>query len=91
MGAVVETNALFRRDAVRPVMAGCLPPDIRSLVMPHALNQETVLKAALARDKKLAFHAFLSDPLLRIPRESAHELFDRMLANTKAYLPGWDI
>ena len=32
MGAVVETNAVFAKDSVRPVMAGALPEEIRKLV-----------------------------------------------------------
>jgi galacturan 1,4-alpha-galacturonidase len=89
LGAVVETNACFSDDSVRPVMAGELPPQVNGLVLRHMYNQETILRAALTRDRKLAFAAFLNDPLVAISPELAEELFNRMLENTKAYLPGW--
>ena len=46
MGAVVETNAVFAKDSVRPVMAGALPEEIRKLVQPHTENHLRTLKAA---------------------------------------------
>lgn len=91
LGSIVETNALIQRDSVQPVIAGQLPLDIRSMVQRHILNQETVLKAALTKDKQLAFNAFINDPLVAIPREEAELLFEEMLQNTRLYLPGWKI
>ena len=89
--SVVETNACFGRDSIRPVLAGTLPSDVRSLVLRHVMNQETTLSAALAKDKEMAFRAFINDPLVTIDPTPARELFTSMLANTKAYLPGWEI
>lgn len=91
LGAVVETNALFRKDSVSPVVAGRLPHEVHSLVMRHVENQEAILKAALNKDKKLALAAFVNDPLVNISLEDAKKLFDEMLQNTKKYLQGWDI
>ncbi|MDB4867905.1 MAG: alpha-galactosidase [Cohnella sp.] len=91
IGAVVETNALMARDSVRPVMAGRLPIDIHNMVSRHVLNQEVVLRAALTKDKSLAFRAFSNDPLVNIDINKAEELFNRMLQNTKGYLSGWDL
>ncbi|MBB6729450.1 alpha-glucosidase/alpha-galactosidase [Cohnella zeiphila] len=90
-GAVVETNASFRADSVRPVQAGELSPDIHALVLRHVMNQETVLRAALTRDKRLALAAFLNDPLVTIAPGEAEALFHRMLNHTRAYLPGWEL
>ncbi|MFB9276896.1 alpha-glucosidase/alpha-galactosidase [Cohnella cellulosilytica] len=90
-GAVVETNALFRRDEVRPVFAGRLPHVVHDMTARHSANQELILRAALTRDKSLAFRAFVNDPLVTIPVRQAERLFDRMLANTKSYLPGWEL
>ncbi|WP_100406497.1 family 4 glycosyl hydrolase [Bacillus solitudinis] len=90
-GAVVETNAYFSADSVRPVLAGTLPPSINKMVVAHSYNQETILKAALEKDKKLAFSAFLNDPLVMIDVKSSSELFNQMLVNTKEYLPGWEL
>lgn len=91
LGAVVETNALFRRDSVSPIMAGRLPNEVHSLVIRHVENQETILKAALNKDKELAFAAFVNDPNVNISLDDARKLFEEMLQNTKKYLPGWDL
>jgi alpha-galactosidase/6-phospho-beta-glucosidase family protein len=90
-GSVVETNAIFGRDSVKPIVSGQLPTEVHNLVQRHVWNQETTLQAALHRDKEKAFRAFVNDPLVNIPPEQARELFNRMLENTKAYLPGWNI
>lgn len=91
LGAVVETNAVFSRNSVRPVQAGSLPDDVQSLVYRHVVNQETTLKAALKKDKELAFRAFANDPLMTANINDAWQLFNDMLHATKAYLPGWNI
>jgi alpha-galactosidase/6-phospho-beta-glucosidase family protein len=91
LGAVVETNALFRRDSITPLMAGKLPDEVQGLVLRQIENQEAILKAALNKDKKLAFAAFVNDPLVNISLAEAKELFEEMLQNTKKYLPGWNL
>lgn len=91
LNAVVETNALFTRDRIQPVIAGTLPPEVQHLVARHVWNQETILNAALAKDKELAFKAFINDPLVMLDLQQARELFDEMLVNTKNYLPGWKL
>lgn len=91
LGAVVETNAVLRRDEIRPVVAGALPPAVQALVLRHVLNQETILRAALDKDQEAAFRAFLNDPLVAIDPDRARELFREMLHNTRDYLPGWRI
>ena len=90
-GAVVETNAFFSADSVRPVLAGRLPPAVEALVAPHALAQETILAAALARDAWAAFPAFLADPLMRAKPSDAEVLYARMLNATKAFLPEFSL
>jgi alpha-galactosidase/6-phospho-beta-glucosidase family protein len=88
---VVETNALFSKNRIQPVLAGKLPYDIMNLIIRHVLNQETILKAAIGKDKNLAFNAFINDPLVNISIDDARILFEEMLENIKEYLPGWDI
>jgi len=63
--AVVETNALFERDAIRPLVAGSVPEQIKELLMPHIENHERVLNAALTNDRTLVKEAFLTDPLVK--------------------------
>ena len=89
--SVVETNAVFSRNSVVPIMAGELPLEVNSLVHRNIVNQETILKAAIVKDVDMAFRAFANDPLVTIEIDDARELFKRMLDNTKKYLPGWQL
>jgi galacturan 1,4-alpha-galacturonidase len=89
--AVVETNAFFSRDSVRPVSAGALPSGLSTLVNLHIGNHETILEAALTCDKDLAFQALCNDPQVRLPMDEACALFGQMLKNTAQYLPGWQL
>lgn len=89
--AVVETNALFSKNGIQPVLAGKLPDDIQSLIMRHVYNQEIILKSSIKKDKNLAFNAFINDPMVNISIDDARKLFEEMLENIKGYLPGWNI
>lgn len=89
-GAIVETNAFFSGDSVRPVHAGKVPMALNALIMRIIEEQETVVDAALSGDYEKAFVAFLNNPNMCLPVDKARELFDRMLENTKAYLPYYD-
>ncbi len=91
LGTVVETNAVFSKDSVRPVMAGRLPPRVEALVARHAHAQTAINTAARAKDRSLALSAFLDDPLMTAGRADAERLFDEMLRATAAYLPGWKL
>jgi alpha-galactosidase len=86
-GAIVETNALFRKDSITPVIAGELPSSILSIVSRHVNNQETILKSVLTKNKRLAYSAFINDPLVNIDTKASLELFQEMIKNTKKYLP----
>ena len=91
--AVVETNAVFERDAIRPVIAGALPEGVLRLTMPHVKNHETTLQAALTYDRSLVVKAFLNDPLVkgRASEEEVGKLVDDMIRDTMKYLPkGWE-
>ena len=88
MGAVVETNALFRRDELSPVFAGAMDGNILSLTARHVLNQQNTLEAALRCDRELALAAFMNDPLMGgVSFADGEKLFDRMLRAQKAFLP----
>ena len=86
LGAVVETNAIFTANSVKPVYAGSLPNPVQGLVSRHVFNQETIVEAALKKDYELAFAAFVNDPLVNLPLADARKLFDEMISNTQAYL-----
>ncbi len=88
--AVVETNAYFSGNSIRPIYAGGLPNDVQALVARVCHNQETIVEAALNEDYEMAFKAFVNDANVNLPFDKARELYDRMLYNTKDYLPGYD-
>jgi len=87
--AIVETNAVFERDSIRPIMAGEMPENIVKLTMPHILNHEYIMEAALTFDKSLVVKAFEQDPLVKgmATKEEVEKLVEDMLDATKAYLP----
>ena len=90
--AVVETNAVFERDAIRPVAAGKLPEQVYALVIPHVRNHERILKASLTCDRSLVKEAFMTDPQVigRASEDEVYKLVDDMIDATMKYLPeGW--
>jgi alpha-galactosidase len=85
--AVVETNAYFSRDSVRPLAAGTLPAGIAPLINQHSANQELIIEAALTGNTNLAFQAFFNDPSNHLPLDDSWELFNKMLQLNREYLP----
>ena len=91
LGAVVETNAVFRDGSLTPVFAGPIPMPIYSQITRALAEQEMVVEAAMERDLDKAYAAFRNDPLVNIPDSDARKLFDEMVENTKAYLTEYKI
>lgn len=90
LGTVVETNAVFDRDSVRPVLAGMLPEPIRELVLPHVKIQDLTLRAADTGDRDLVVKALQLDPNTAAKCRDVGDLYrlvDDMIAGTSAYLP----
>jgi len=85
LGSIVETNALFKKDCVAPIIAGELPKALLSLIYPHVIHQQMILEAAMTQNKELAFQAFVNDPLVNISVSKARECFELMLERTKSY------
>ena len=88
--AIVETNAVFSRDSIRPVFAGEIPEAVKELIIPHIKNHERIYKAAVTYDRDLVYEAFESDPQFigkNCRREDIRKLADDMIDNTKKYLP----
>lgn len=84
--AIVETNAVFERDAIRPLYAGSLPENIKALITPHVENHERIMKVVLCgnKDRSLVYEAFEHDPLLagRASKEDIKALVDDMMEAT---------
>ena len=90
LGVVVETNAHFCSDDVRPLYAGKLPAAVNALVGRVALNMETIVEAAISGDYELAFQAFVNDQNVDLSLKDARALFNEMLYNTRKYLPFYE-
>lgn len=86
---VVETNAVFARNSIKPVVAGDLKPDIRALILPHAKNQDRILRAAINCEFEPALEAMMSDVNMasKCTKEQAEELLKDMISATAKYLP----
>lgn len=93
VGAVVETNAVFSKNSVQPILAGTLPEPVHRLILPHVENHILTLKAALDCDRDTVVKAFLNDPNVKAKctdEAAIRRLVDDMIAGTSAYLPeGW--
>ena len=91
LGAVVETNAMFRAGSLTPVMAGDVPESIYPLVSRICTQQENISSAIAERDMEALFCAFVNDPLVTCSMDDAKKLFDEMVENTKEYLTSYNI
>ena len=91
MGAVVETNAVFRDDCVTPVMAGEIPVSIYPMVSKICAEQEAVSEGIANRDLDAIFNAFVNDPLVTCTYDEAKQLFKEMVQNTRDYLQMYDL
>ena len=89
LGAIVETNAQFRKDSLAPVVPKPLPAGALSLVRRVVDVQQMTLQAAIDHDVDLAFQALLHDPLCRISVDRAWQMFNELLEANRAMLPGW--
>ena len=91
IGAVVETNAVFRSDSLTPVFAGAVPEEIYAMISRVCLEQENLNKAIAQRDVEKIFEVFSNDPLVTCNLADARKLFCEMIENTKKYLTMYDI
>jgi alpha-galactosidase len=89
LGAIVEGNAVFGRDSVKPVWAGRLPDAAHLLVEKQARQQMNLMRACVNGDMDLAFEVFLEDNLVQLQLNDAKKLFKKMADNTQAYLIGF--
>lgn len=90
LGSVVETNCVFSRDSVKPIVAKPLPKDVNALVLRNAQNIENTYYGIKHRDFRWIFEAFVNQPLCSgLAVSDAKELFTRMVNATSGYLKGY--
>ena len=92
-GVVVETNAVFSKGSILPVLAGDLPWKLQTLILEHLQSQKFIMDATRDGCKEDVVRAFKLDPNVaahKLSEEEVRKLVDDMIAATKAYLPeGW--
>lgn len=87
LGHVVETNALFRKDQVRPVFSGNMPEQPLELTLPHIYIHELLLKAFDTRDLSYAKEALLRDPFTsHLTPHDKMLMFDEIASKLNPYL-----
>ena len=86
LGAVVETNAVFRAGSLQPVFAGPVPKEIYPLVGRICSEQELVFEGIAERNLDKIFMGFAADPLTTCGIGDAKKLFAQMCRNTQKYL-----
>ena len=91
IGAIVETNAVFRDGTLTPVFAGNIPKEIYPMVSRICGEQEMLSQAIAERDLDKIFQVFSNDPLVTCSLDDAKKLFDEMVQNTKEYLTMFNI
>lgn len=86
-GAIVETNAVFSNNSVKPVTAKPLPTAARNLVLRGLYNIEDCYEGIKKRDFGQIFTSFVNQPLCAsLSKEEALTLFKEMVMNTRKYL-----
>ena len=91
IGAVVETNAVFRSNSLTPVFAGPIPQEIYGMVSRVCLEQENLSDAIAERSVEKIFEIFSNDPLVTCNLKDARKLFNTMVKNTAKYLGDYRI
>lgn len=84
---VVETNALFRRNSVRPIYAGPMPKGPHELTLPHIHMHELLLQAFDHKDLNFAKEALLRDPYTsHLTPHQKIEMFQAITSKLNDYL-----
>ena len=91
MGAIIETNAVFRANSITPVFAGEIPKEIHPLISRICIEQELIAEGIAERDVDKIFSAFINDPLVTCNLEDSKKLFKEMCENTKKYLTMYEL
>ena len=91
LGAVVETNAVFRDGDLNPVFAGPVPESIYPMVARACGQQESLSEGIANRDVEKIFQVFVNDPLVTCGYHDARKLFDEMCQNTGKYLTMYEL
>lgn len=90
-GCCVEVPCLVDGQGVNPCFVGDLPPHLAALNRSNIAVQEMAVRAALNRDRPMAFHAVAADPLTAavLSLEEIQRMVDEMLEAEARWLPSF--
>jgi len=90
-GCCVEVPCLVDKNGIHPCYVGDLPPQCAALNRTNINVQELGVKAAVEKDKTLAFQAILLDPLTSaiLTIDETRKMVDEMFEAEKEYLEGF--
>ena len=80
-GHIVESNGYISANSIVPIVSTAPSLSIQAMVQRIEAEQSIALEAIFENDMDKLFEAFILDPLVDIPIDKAHELFERMLAS----------
>ncbi len=87
IGHVVETNALFRRNDVKPIYSGEMPELPAEMTRPHVMNHQRLLKAFDQRDLSYALEAMYHDvSLSHLSKKDIKAMFIDVIERINHYL-----
>lgn len=88
-GCCVEVPCLVDKNGIHPCYVGDLPPQCAALNRTNINVQELAVKAAVEKDKTLAFQAALVDPLTSaiLTVDDVRNMVDEMFKAEAKYLP----
>lgn len=78
-GRIVESNGFISENSIEAIVSQDPPVGVQNLVRRISDEQEVILNAIWDGDDERLFEAFLTDPLVNLPRDKARELFDKMM------------
>lgn len=91
LGAIVETNAAFQTDSVRPLAPKPLPQTLSPLVRRMVEVHRLTLQAGRSCDFDTALQALLLDPLCHLSTDRAAVMLREMMEANRELLPGWKV
>lgn len=92
LGHIVETNAMFRKDDVRPIYAGCLTGYANEITQKHILIHQKLIEAFDRKDFSIAKEALYIDQLSsHVDRKKLSLMFDEIIEKIKHKLTYYHI
>ena len=80
-GHIVESNGYITANSIIPIVSTDPSLSIQAMVQRIEAEQSIALEAILENNMDKLFETFILDPLVNIPIDKAHELFERMLTS----------